>query len=158
MPRELFHSASSPVGDADKEDPYRSNSTEGPTVTNVIFASPESQTPTPGLDGDDFGLEDLTRTGSNSSNVAVLTEDDAGAGQPNTRRGRRSGWQVQRYTGSESDQTRKLHPYVQVLSIGDLDSCLALEHAAYPAEHRASRETVRDLPSEVISCHGIFLL
>lgn len=37
-----------------------------------------------------------------------------------------------------------LHPYVQTLSLADLDSCVALENAAFPEEERCSREKVRE--------------
>ena len=38
----------------------------------------------------------------------------------------------------ESDEN--LHPYVQILSISDLESCVALENAAFPESERCSRE------------------
>lgn len=37
-----------------------------------------------------------------------------------------------------------LHPYVQTLSLADLESCVALENAAFPEEERCSREKVRE--------------
>lgn len=37
-----------------------------------------------------------------------------------------------------------LHPYVQTLSLADLDSCVALENAAFSEEERCSREKVRE--------------
>jgi hypothetical protein len=36
----------------------------------------------------------------------------------------------------------KLHPFVQILSIADLDACIALENAARPEGERCSREKV----------------
>ena len=36
----------------------------------------------------------------------------------------------------------KLHPYVQTLSISNLDSCVALENAIFPEHERCSREKV----------------
>lgn len=35
-----------------------------------------------------------------------------------------------------------LHPYVQTISLADLESCVALENAAFPEEERCSREKV----------------
>lgn len=37
-----------------------------------------------------------------------------------------------------------LHPYVQTLSLADLESCVALENAAFPEEERCSREKVSE--------------
>ncbi|MCJ1411150.1 hypothetical protein MMC19_005238 [Ptychographa xylographoides] len=38
------------------------------------------------------------------------------------------------------DQKNHLHPYVQILSISDLEACVALENAAFPENERCSRE------------------
>ena len=35
-----------------------------------------------------------------------------------------------------------LHPHVQVLSINDLEACVALENACFPEHERCSREKV----------------
>lgn len=35
-----------------------------------------------------------------------------------------------------------LHPYVQILSLSDVDSCVALENATFPENERCSREKV----------------
>lgn len=35
-----------------------------------------------------------------------------------------------------------LHPYVQTLSLSDVDSCVALENATFPEHERCSREKV----------------
>lgn len=37
-----------------------------------------------------------------------------------------------------------MHPYVQTLSLSDLESCVALENAAFPEEERCSREKVSE--------------
>lgn len=37
-----------------------------------------------------------------------------------------------------------LHPYVQALSLADLESCVALENAAFPEAERCSREKVSE--------------
>lgn len=41
------------------------------------------------------------------------------------------------------NQTNDVHPYVQTLSISNLESCVALENAVFPEEERCSREKVR---------------
>lgn len=41
------------------------------------------------------------------------------------------------------DSTERLHPYTSLLTISDLDSCVALENAAFLTDQeRASREKV----------------
>jgi len=41
------------------------------------------------------------------------------------------------------DSIGKLHPYTNLLTISDLESCIALENAAFPIEReRASRDKV----------------
>ena len=39
-----------------------------------------------------------------------------------------------------------LHPYVQTLSLSNLESCVALENAVFPEEERCSREKVGPFP------------
>ena len=41
------------------------------------------------------------------------------------------------------NQRNDMHPYVQTLSISNLESCVALENAVFPEEERCSREKVR---------------
>jgi len=36
-----------------------------------------------------------------------------------------------------------LHPYTQILSLSDLDACVALEYGAFPEHERCSRDKVR---------------
>lgn len=50
-----------------------------------------------------------------------------------------------------------LHPYVQTLSLADLESCVALENAAFPEEERCSREKVRE-PALYLFLNYLFLL
>ena len=40
------------------------------------------------------------------------------------------------------DQVKNLHPYVQTLSLADLESIVALENAAFPEQERCSRQKV----------------
>ena len=39
-----------------------------------------------------------------------------------------------------------LHPYTQILSLSDLDACVALEYGAFPEHERCSRDKVRLAP------------
>ena len=50
-------------------------------------------------------------------------------------------------TASPNAQTPRfdkgnLHPYVQTLTVADVESCVALENAAFPEHERCSREKV----------------
>ena len=45
-----------------------------------------------------------------------------------------------RYSGLE--EKGNLHPYVQTLTVADVESCVALENAAFPEHERCSREKV----------------
>lgn len=46
--------------------------------------------------------------------------------------------------GANYKDVGDLHPYVQTLTIADLESCIALESTAFPAEERCSPEKVSD--------------
>jgi hypothetical protein len=39
-----------------------------------------------------------------------------------------------------------LHPYTQILSLSDLEACVALEYGAFPEHERCSRDKVRLAP------------
>lgn len=47
-----------------------------------------------------------------------------------------------RNKGANISARNDLHPYVQTLSLADVDSCVALENAAFPEKERCSREKV----------------
>lgn len=47
-----------------------------------------------------------------------------------------------RSKGANISARNDLHPYVQTLSLADVDSCVALENAAFPENERCSREKV----------------
>lgn len=44
--------------------------------------------------------------------------------------------------GESAEMLRELHPYAQVLGLADVDSLVELENAAFPEEHRITREKV----------------
>ena len=43
-----------------------------------------------------------------------------------------------------------LHPYAQILSLSDLDACVALEYGAFPEHERCSKDKVRSFISTQI--------
>lgn len=43
----------------------------------------------------------------------------------------------------QNTKIETLHPYVQTLSLVDLESCVALEQATFPEHERCSREKAR---------------
>ena len=55
-----------------------------------------------------------------------------------------NGWKM-------AEQRNKLHPYVQTLSIADLESCDRLESSCFPEEERCTREKVY-LPTVLTVC------
>ena len=48
-----------------------------------------------------------------------------------------------------------LHPYTQILSLSDLDACVALEYGAFPEHERCSRDKVRlcsiSFPTQILA-------
>ena len=95
----------------------------------TLVASPESATPKPELSD---GTEDTIAAGQDGYNDYAIHRDEA---QPASARHLHNG----RATGNDEDN---LHPYVQSLSISNLEDCVALEKAAFPENERCSREKV----------------
>lgn len=97
----------------------------------ALTASPENQNPTPRP-----GEEQDEGASSYRFNIyRDASEDREMQLSNNLRRG---------------DAKDKLHPYVQTLQIEDLDSCLALENAAFPEHERCTREKVcSECPSAI---------
>ena len=50
--------------------------------------------------------------------------------------------QGQRSRGVAANKYDNLHPYTQILSMSDLEACVALENAAFPEHERCSRNKV----------------
>ena len=94
-----------------------------------LTASPEMQTP-------QFGI----LMGGSPGNEFTILRDESEDREVQLSNSMRRG-----------DEKRNLHPYVQLLSLSDLDACLALEDAAFPEQERCSREKVR---FHGILCHG----
>lgn len=64
-----------------------------------------------------------------------------------------------RNRGGGNKELNDLHPYVQTLTIADLESCVALENAAFPEQERCSREKVGSCVMVfVVINHTVFFL
>lgn len=100
----------------------------GPPQDNhiLITASPEIKTPQPGdIPEDSQGVDGF-----------IIHSDDS-----------------EDSTMKKKNEEKNIHPYVQTLSLSDLESCLAVENAAFPEHHRATKEKVATfslLPDEII--------
>ena len=109
----------------------------------TLTASPEAKTPRPSAfwDYDSSSYDSSSYKPSSSSSASTnhftIISDDSDKDLQMSNALRNS-------TGGEN-----LHPYVQVLSISDLESCVALENAAFPESERCSREKVSLL---IVSC------
>ena len=90
----------------------------------LMVASPESQT---------FGQEGAEDIPSQEQEYKEFT----------IHRDETSSVQQLRNQRAKADERNDLHPYVQTLSISNLESCLALENAIFPPQERCSREKVR---------------
>lgn len=94
----------------------------------ALVASPESQTPR-ASDGSD-GTSNAT--GENGYNEFTIHRDETRQGNVlHLRNGR-----------AKEKQMNDLHPYVQTLSISNVEDCVALENAVFPEHERCSREKV----------------
>ena len=87
-----------------------------------MVASPESQTPKP------EGTEIVSQEEEN--NFTIHRDE------------RHFGALHMRNAKAKSDARNELHPYVQALSLSDLESCTTLENAIFPPHERCSREKV----------------
>lgn len=96
------------------------------TLSPFLVASPEPQPARLDISGAS------TATGHDGYNEFTIHRQEGepiSAQQLRTNRGK---------VGERND----LHPYVQTLSLSDLESCVALENAVFPEEERCSREKV----------------
>ena len=103
-------------------------STPNPIIKEMaeltLTQSPEAQTP---------GPSSPNGQGNHINGFAIYSEDYRDP-QPSNR--------MRNTTDSKKGN---LHPYVQTLSVQDLESCVALENAAFPEQQRCSREKVNTL-------------
>ena len=96
----------------------------------TLVASPESQTPKP------QGSELAAAISTSNSNAFTIHRDESL--EPSVPKARDT-----HLNASEKDN---IHPYVQTLSISNLESCVALENAIFPEQERCSREKVDKPP------------
>lgn len=83
----------------------------------TLTRSPESQAST------STGLDDQNNSTLNRNNLSLANAQ-------------------LRSKGTNISIRNDLHPYVQTLSLADVDSCVAMENAAFPEQERCSREKV----------------
>lgn len=95
-------------------------------LSDSFVASPESQTPRLDVSGSS------TPTGQDGYNEFTIHRQE----------GKQTNAQHLRTNRAKVNERNHLHPYVQTLSLSNLDSCIALENAAFPEEERCSREKV----------------
>ncbi|KAM0801708.1 hypothetical protein BDR22DRAFT_157652 [Usnea florida] len=91
-----------------------------------LVASPESQTPR--LDVSD-GFTATDQDGYNYNEFTIHRQE-----------GKRTNAQQLRSNRAKAHERNDLHPYVQALSLSNLDSCVALEDAVFSPEERCLRE------------------
>ena len=89
-----------------------------------MVASPESQTPRP------EGTEEIASREDEHREFTIHRDE------------RQLSAQHLRNNRVKADERNELHPYVQSLSLSDLESCLALENAVFPPLERCTREKV----------------
>lgn len=99
------------------------------TLPDSFVASPESQTPR--LDASESSS---TATGLDGYNEFTIHRQEGS--------GKQTSAQQLRTNRAKINQRNDLHPYVQTLSLSNLESCVALENAVFPEEERCSREKV----------------
>lgn len=98
------------------------------SLSPSLVASPESQTPR--LDVSEG--QGSTATGLDGYNEFTIHRQE----------GKRTTAQQLRTNRAKVTERNDLHPYVQTLSLSNLDGCVALENAVFPKEERCSREKV----------------
>jgi hypothetical protein len=93
---------------------------------DALVASPRPSTPTPDR------TEVATATGNDGYQEFTIHRDETSEySVPQFRLGQ-----------AKAEEKNSLHPYVQTLSLSDLESCVALENAVFPEQERCSREKV----------------
>lgn len=114
---------------------------------DVLSDSPESQTPR--LEVSESSPP-TSHDGYNASTIHRQEEKQTSAQQLRTNR-------------AKINDRNHLHPYVQTLSLSNLDSCVALENAVFPEAERCSREKVGPPQSHLLlipflSTHSLSVL
>ena len=101
-----------------------------------LVASPEPQTAN--LDVSEALNTAIGQDGYNEFTIYQQDETSMSAQQLRTNR-------------AKINQKNDMHPYVQTLSISNLESCVALENAVFPEEERCSKEKV--VPALIRFCY-----
>lgn len=107
-------------------------------LSDSFVASPESQTPR--LDASESSS---TATGLDGYNEFTIHRQEGS--------GKQTSAQQLRTNRAKINQRNDLHPYVQTLSLSNLESCVALENAVFPESERCSREKVG--PRAILCSH-----
>ena len=102
----------------------------------TLVASPESTTPKPELSD---GTEGTVAAGQDGQNDFTIYRDETESANAHP---------LHHGRAKETEEDN-LHPYVQTLSISNLEDCVALEKAVFPENERCSREKV-GVPNRVL--------
>ena len=114
-------------------------------LSSSLVASPEPQTA--GLDLSD-GTTATGQDGYSINNEFTIHRQE---GKPTSAHHLRT-------NRAKVCQMNDLHPYVQSLSLSNLESCVALENAVFPEEERCSRGKVGPFPRLIRLDHCQFSL
>lgn len=91
----------------------------------------------------DDGNLTLTRSPESHDSTSAPRQDNLP--RPTIRRDSLQLFSLRNRVGADYKNMIDLHPYVQTLTVADLESCVALENSAFPPEERCSPEKVSDL-------------
>ena len=103
---------------------------------------PQEPSATPKNDGKSLSFT-LSRSPDSEEDTTPVRQSPAN--RPVIRRGSLPLFSLRNRDGADYKDVSDLHPYVQTLTIADLESCITLENMAFPPEERCSPEKVRKL-------------
>jgi hypothetical protein len=92
----------------------------------------------------DDGSPTLSRSPESHDSTTAAPRPDH-LPRPTIRRDSLQLFSLRNRVGADYKNLMDLHPYVQTLTVADLESCVALENSAFPPEERCSPEKVSDL-------------
>jgi hypothetical protein len=87
----------------------------------------------------------LTRSPESDSETTAAAARQIPQDRPAIRRDLLPLYTLRNRNGENYKDLNDLHPYVQTLTVADVESCVALENASFPPEERCSPEKVRAL-------------
>lgn len=120
---------------------------ESDNTDPIITASPEMKSPgnPAGQISEDKPMQSVSQRNEGGAKPITNADEDEGPQPGNLAyslfRDHKDEMEIELSQKFKSNDD--LHPFVQVLSISDLDGCVAVENAAFPEDQRASREQVR---------------